>query len=122
MNNRETTLAYLRDWLDWVERGAPNWQPYPRDEGLCGSVCWYMIDDDTVYTEEKLHAIDAAIRYTQSELAVMFAEDGLARGHPFGRAAFWRAEQKDTMHLGRKRVAWVRNKLQLALAKPEEPC
>ena len=27
--------AFLQDWLDWVERGAPDWGPYGRVSGLC---------------------------------------------------------------------------------------
>ena len=31
----EQDLAFLNDWLDWVERGAPEDQPYSRGDGLC---------------------------------------------------------------------------------------
>lgn len=31
------TRAFLRDWLDWVERGAPDRQPYVRAWGLCSN-------------------------------------------------------------------------------------
>ena len=27
--------AFLQDWLDWVDRGAPDWGPYSCGSGLC---------------------------------------------------------------------------------------
>lgn len=35
------TRAFLRDWMAWVERGAPQGGPYFRFDGLCLAACDY---------------------------------------------------------------------------------
>ena len=82
----------LRDWLAWVDAGAPHGKPFDRDDGLCWVVD-FTLDDDRF----------------GDELDLLFRRDDLDPFDPFGS---WNdGFQRCTMHLCGKRVAWVRQKV-----------
>lgn len=35
MNNDKTLLSFLKHWIEWVEAGAPDNEPFSRSKGLC---------------------------------------------------------------------------------------
>lgn len=85
------TRAFLRDWMAWVERGAPDRKPYLRCDGLC------------------LASIDAPGR----EPGDMDLYDGLCAAfgdndHPFGKSDYRARYKSRTMHECPARLAWVR--------------
>jgi hypothetical protein len=71
--------AALKRWLDWVERGAPDGEPYSRWRGLCSSL-------------------------RNNELDRVFNDCGF----PFGVFSFIRDRDNATMHTCPKRLAFVR--------------
>lgn len=81
------TRAFLRDWLDWVERGAPNGAPYYRDDGLCDSS--FLFDTSRAVSID----LDAAFG---------------GRMFPFGFYSFIKREDYETQHECPKRLAWAR--------------
>jgi hypothetical protein len=89
-----TLAEFLREWLNWVERGAPDGLPYHRSGGLCSA---------SKHHDHDLYFV----------LKEAFITDGLNSAFPFGTRAYWKAKENRTMHRGRKRIAWVRNTLAL---------
>ncbi len=79
--------AALKDWLDWVERGAPERGPYRRKFGLCTNLHMY------------------------EELIQVFHEQGLDEATPFGDDYAIR-NISETQHECPKRLAWVRKQLE----------
>lgn len=80
------TRAFLREWMAWVERGAPHGDPFSRGSGLCP------------IAEKRADYI------TFFNLGIAFGE---AR-YPFGRNDYWTRAQSQTAHECPKRLAWVR--------------
>jgi hypothetical protein len=76
------TRAYLRDWHDWVERGALDGEPYWRHWGLC------------------LNAPSGVI------IADLHAAFGCS--YPFGDDDYRKRARSHTQHKCPKRLAWVR--------------
>lgn len=92
--------AFLQDWLDWVERGAPEGEPYGRSYGLCLNARY-----------EWGYALS-------SELERLFAAQGLNAATPFGSGYFARAVGK-TQHECPKRLEWVRKTLAEAASEED---
>ncbi len=92
----DETLEYLRDWLAWVERGAPQNVPYDRCQGLCANVCLYTAEPKTK-------------RDIKDSLAGAF---GMT--YPFGVAEYRKRLRASTQHLDPKRLAWMRSVLEEA--------
>jgi len=84
--------AYLQDWLDWVERGAPDWKPYYRVSGLRNNTVFYDVS-----LHDQLH----------SELMQMFN----GKPYPFGFKEYYERSNNATQHLDPNRIAWVREQL-----------
>ena len=83
--------AYLTDWLAWVERGAPDGEPYRRAFGLC------------------FHAqrISPAL---WSDCFGQFSE-----AYPFGGPHEYHREQcSKTAHLNPARLTWARQTIATA--------
>lgn len=86
------TRTFLRDWLDWVERGAPNGEPYWRNVGLCQAAASYghgftLIDD----------------------LVEFFECCGYSFLYPFNEGRSFLVETAaGTIHLNPRRLAFVR--------------
>lgn len=96
--------AFLQDWLDWAERGAPDGEPYTRGSGLCVNLARY--------TE---HWTDSAYLAADRELAAAW---GGSRT-PFGSADYWARSLSQTQHECPKRLAWVRKTLAEAASEED---
>lgn len=84
---RPETRAFLRDWLEWVERGAPEGEPYWRENGLC----------DNAFKSR-------AGCFVLGDLESAFDDDS----YPFGCGDFHRRYHDRTMHECPKRLAFAR--------------
>ncbi|HET8729509.1 MAG TPA: hypothetical protein VFM34_00150 [Moraxellaceae bacterium] len=92
--------AFLQDWIDWVDRGAPDWEPYHRRFGLCSNAAYFG---------SRRGILVSAL---QVEIGKLFAH----RATPFGSGYTYRAVAK-TQHECPNRLAWVRATLE---ANPKE--
>lgn len=78
----------------WLDRGAPDGEPFWRNEGLCDN--W----------------IGQGIHKSGRALAMQFAQAGRDRHYPFGGAGVFDDEEwLETMHLNPIRIAWVRARI-----------
>lgn len=80
------TRAFLRDWLDWVERGAPQQNPYTRKEGLC----------------------DNSKRFDETRRVYADLEHALRQQFPFGEDDYMARAVDLTQHECPKRLAFAR--------------
>lgn len=96
----EELRKFLQNWIDWTERGAPNYGPYDRADGLCNALVDFAIDNDLRISPVTL------------ELEELFKADGLDDAYPFGEDTYNQAMCHSTQHTNQKRLAWVRSKLQ----------
>lgn len=84
--------AYLADWLAWVERGAPEGEPYSRRFGVCGALGSYP-------GQHLSREMDWVLR----------AQFGNRHLFPFcGPEESGREYSEATKHLNPRRLAWVR--------------
>lgn len=91
--------AFLADWLAWVERGAPEAEPYTRRRGLCSNAELFRGWDDA-----------AAMALHWALVADFGAYQGL---FPFGGPyAYVLSSRACDQHLNKQRLAWVRGKLE----------
>lgn len=86
------TRAFLKDWLDWVDRGAPEGGPYYRTYGLCTNICHY----NPIPFEE-----------ISDNLSNIFSSR-----YPFGLANYSSRAREKTQHLDPARLEWVCNALE----------
>lgn len=94
---KATVDKLLRDWLAWVEAGAPtNHKLFDRASGLCAA-----LGNQT-----------AARVACYVNLRSRFVRDGLDTAYPFGEKAFFQHFNGKTQHECPKRLAWVRKELQ----------
>lgn len=89
--------AYLREWLDWVERGAPPGQPFTRCFGLCNNVFNSGAQDSPYLKHQLLHALETSFPGNKD--------------FPFGHREYHVRQTAGTMHEDPKRLAWVRKML-----------
>ena len=88
--------AELNKWLAWVERGAPEEEPYFRSDSLC----WALIGHE-------------------AELKELFIAQGLSTAYPFGGEDRFDSDlETSTMHENPLRLDWVRNVLGLPQPPP----
>lgn len=88
--------AFLAEWLDWAENGAPPHDAFSKSAGLCSCALWW---------EGSLSA--------REDLLAFFGDDC----YPFGgKHAYYDAVHLCTQHLDPNRLAWVRATL---AANPE---
>lgn len=92
---------FCRSWLEWVERGAPEGEPYSRHHGLCSGAIVFGGTGGW-----------AAVIEVRERLKSDFP---LKQGvHPFGGGkAFVDDERAATMHLNPERLAWARKHAEL---------
>jgi hypothetical protein len=89
--------AFYRAYAQWLDRNAPNLQPFRRNEGLCRALLTYGTE---LYPERVFHADD--------EMDRQFEDAGLDVSYPFGKDEYALHRSAATMHLDPKRTAWVR--------------
>ena len=88
-------IAFLKAWYDWAANGAPDDEPFCRDEGLCGGALRFGRGD--FKASSKLY----------HELRVLLDYET----HPFGSQDYLARIYNRTQHECPKRLAWVREKL-----------
>lgn len=94
---------FLAAWLEWVEKGAPDEEPFCRRRGLCANFEEWLCARNEC--EEK-------IEEENDQLLELFRADGFEPIYPFGGCEEFYAERDDdTMHLNEARLAWVRSKV-----------
>lgn len=105
MKRRNTMSATLNDffkaYIQWLEGGAPEEQPFSREYGLC--------DNLDIFTEGD----SGAVGYSLSiELGELFLSEGLSKRFPFDKDEdeFFNQSQLMCMHENPLRVVWVREK------------
>lgn len=83
--------SFLASWLDWATTGAPDFQPYNRDTGLCSN---------------------APIGQPHAQLKLLLAKEFGTATFPFGGPFEYR-ERTDlgTQHENPMRLDWVRKQL-----------
>jgi hypothetical protein len=87
------TRAFLRDWLDWVNRGAPVANPYTRSWGLCSN----------------------AKKYDESGAVAENLGDVFKDEYPFGSVNYESRAASNTQHECPNRLAWARKHASPAL-------
>lgn len=78
------TRAFLRDWLDWVDQGAPEGNPYSRLFGLCSN--------SVIYSKAAAFGLYQAFNTI----------------YPFGAIDYYDRKRDATMHECPKRLAFAR--------------
>ncbi|CAB3784557.1 hypothetical protein [Pararobbsia alpina] len=99
----EHLKAFLTAWLEWVDTGAVDGEPFERRRGLCSSFEYWM-DARNIDCEHQEEECDGLTR--------AFRAAGLNRVYPFGGAEeFYEDSDANEMHLNPARIAWVRSKV-----------
>ena len=95
--------AFLSAWIEWVDAGAPNHNPFDRRLGLCVSFEYYL---------EKIGVAEGDADDEIYGLTDVFGADRLSRAYPFGGGElFYEESGADAMHLNPARISWVRQKV-----------
>lgn len=102
MTDDQWLLAYLKDWLAWVERGAPNREPYWRHVGLCCNSLFFHGDAANRAMKKRFK------RFTSPT-------------HPFGYENYEARMETNTQHECPKRLRWVRKTIASLEAKAGNP-
>jgi hypothetical protein len=94
---------FLQSWIDWIDAGAPQGEPFSRNTGLCANVYDWTIECDL-----DIDAITKILR----ELRKTFRADNLHPMTPFGgNVVYLKETETATQHLNAERLAWVRSKV-----------
>ncbi|MDI9686588.1 hypothetical protein [Burkholderia cenocepacia] len=88
---------FLSAYLEWVEAGAPQSDPFERELGLCSNA-------------DRYPGV-VAIGELDHELGQLFARSGLNEVYPFGEARYWEDFAAEAQHLNEQRLAWIREQL-----------
>lgn len=100
--------SFLSAWLDWVEAGACEAQPFQRGHGLCANFDSWLDESCTDHD-----VIDGEI----ADLLELFASEGLSEAYPFdSRDSYISAHERREQHLNEARIAWVRSKVKQHVA------
>ena len=109
---KQCTRDFLTAWINWVDTGAPEGEPFSRRNSLCLAK-YDFCDKQYGYGVEADNYYDIG-----ADLGRMFAEDGLHDTHPFydmkdedDSSGYVTDKANKTMHLNERRVAWVRKVL-----------
>lgn len=92
-------VKFYQSYWDWVNKGAPDLEPFARNLGLCSNLCY------CVYSFYACQDIKKAMK-------LQFTEAGLNRTFPFGEEEYDMHGMDETMHKDPNRLAWVRARLQ----------
>lgn len=96
----EELKAFYIAYRDWLDAGAPNYEPFARHDGLCSNI-------GRLYKVEKPG--DTTLRRRlRDELSAQFRAARLDSTFPFGERSYHMRHDKDSQHLHKPRVKWVR--------------
>lgn len=99
----ESLKEFLSAWIQWVDAGAPNRNPFERNLGLCVNFEYYL---------EEIGVTEGDADGEVYGLTDVFGADRLNRAYPFGGGElFYEESGADAMHLNEQRIAWVRSKV-----------
>lgn len=96
----ERLRQFLSAYLTWADAGAPDTNGLMRSQGLCGNLNFYAA----------MHGWEE-VWNLEFELEVMFKEDGLCLGYPFGLKVYLEEAETLTHHENQERLNWVRRRL-----------
>jgi hypothetical protein len=109
------TLNFLQSWINWIDSGAIEGEPYSRSDALCIATFTYCrkVNGGSIWTGEAKYDV------IYNDLKIAFIADGLNERHPFyddvsetGSSGSYRREEAEAiMHLNERRLAWVRSKV-----------
>lgn len=89
---------FYRAYKEWLDSGAPNYQPFERHVGLCSNI--------TKFCEKK--DLDVSVYMDiYREMIRQFRQAGLSGGFPFGVLEYHREHSNGTQHLNTARIKWV---------------
>lgn len=102
----ELLTQFYKDYLAWIDDGAPSQPTFKRHMGLCGNLRMWAI--------HYLCMNDIEYREIRNELKEQFCAKFLDYLHPFHLfASEFNAEvDQDTCHLNVNRIQWVRSHAQ----------
>ncbi len=103
--NEPTLLGFFRDYLTWIDAGAPvPHDTFGRIFGLCSCLAtWTKLALLSKDDRSKLH-LELGDRLQKD-----FPKDNM---YPFGRSAeFFARQVAETQHLNEARIAWVRKQI-----------
>ena len=106
----ECLLKFLKDYLAWVERGAPcqNQFRFYRGYALCDNIT------NTLWAgASNVYFGGGSAADVKNELHAMFANEGLDSWYPFGEDEFREGHYNHTHHENEDRLAWVRKQLEV---------
>jgi len=97
MNQSEQLTEFYNSYKIWLEEGAPDMEPFSRNEGLCFSVQYFSLYCG--YAQLDL----------LGEMNKQFKQAGLFISYPFnGSGSYFSKEKMErTMHLNPARIKWV---------------
>ncbi|APU03150.1 hypothetical protein HOR51_gp09 [Ralstonia phage phiAp1] len=95
---------FLRDYLDWVEDGAPD-DRFDKSNGLCDNLNdWARENVETVGARSHLRQLLRGL-FIRADLDLEYPFDGGQRGN------YLLAASTGTQHLNHKRIAFCRNSI-----------
>lgn len=104
-----TLIDFYKDYLGWINRGAPDREPYSRRIGLCTNLIYFANNFKEVDEEGEL----ALKLFT--ELRWQFRAAGLSDTYPFiDRDDFIKEGREEIAHLNETRILWVKNQINKA--------
>lgn len=110
------TFSFLESWINWINSGAIENEPYNRSDALCIATFAYC---RKINRNGSIWGNEAKYDVIHNDLKIAFIADGLNENHPFyddvsetGSSGSYRREESEcTMHLNERRLAWVRSKV-----------
>lgn len=99
MTQSKELTGFYQAYLAWLEKGAPHWEPFGRNAGLCAALYDYCWD-----------VARPSITSLMRELEAQFQEAGLHKSYPFNSGKFheYRFEAVGYLvHLNSQRIQWV---------------
>lgn len=94
----EHLKTFLQAWLDWVESGAPDNEPFSRGMGLCGNIRYSGFTAGLDHRDE-----------CHGELKQRLYLDSLDEYYPFNTNSSYDEDSENCRHyLNQARIQWVR--------------
>lgn len=104
-----TLLDFYKDYLNWINSGAPDREPYSRRVGLCTNLLYFA----NQFKEENENDDLALELFYQMRL--QFRRAGLSETYPFiDRDDFAKEGREENAHLNETRILWVKNQINKA--------
>ena len=102
----DVELQYLRDWIRWIDRGAPESPIFSRRHGLCaGFHVWHeQVRPDSAIESENFARV---FRREKKHSCFPFSTG------PDPREYFYYEQHERQMHQNPRRIEWVRKKLEI---------